>query len=63
MSTTLSWMIIVLQFQIQSQNFKTSKKIDAIKAYFFKLLGMYFVDDLMYLTMLTLEKPQHRKDK
>lgn len=54
---------MAIEFQILLQNFKTSKKVDAIKAYLFRLLGIYLVDDLVYSTILTPDKSQHGEDK
>ena len=36
---------VAVEFQILSRNFKASKKVDAVKAYSFRLLGVYLVDD------------------
>lgn len=36
---------MAVEFQVNSKNFKTSKKIDAVKAYLFYLLGVYLVDN------------------
>lgn len=47
---------IAVEFQILSRNFKTSKKINAIKAYLFRLLKVYLVDNLIHLTMSTANK-------
>lgn len=47
---------VAVGFQVNSKNFKASKKIDVVKAYSFRLLGVYLVDDLSNETMLTPEK-------
>lgn len=47
---------MTVEFQILLQNFKASKKVDVIKAYSFRLLGVYFVDNLVHSTMSTLKK-------
>ncbi len=54
---------VVVEFQILSRNFKTSKKVDVVKAYSFRLLGVYFVDDPMHSTMSTPNKRQYGEDK
>ncbi len=54
---------MVVEFQILSRNFKTSKKVDAVKAYLFQLLGVYLVDDPIHSTMSTPNKRQHGEDE
>lgn len=36
---------VIVEFQIVSQNFKASKKIDAVKVFSFQLLGVYLIDN------------------
>ncbi len=50
--------IVAVEFQILSRNFKASKKIDVVKAYLFRLLEMYLVDDPIHSTISTLNKRQ-----
>ena len=47
---------VAMEFQINSRNFKASKKIDAIKAHLFRLLGVYLVDNPSNETMSTPKK-------
>ena len=54
---------MAIEFQIFSRNFKVSKKVDAVNAYLFRLLGVYLVDDPIHLTMSIPNKRQHRKDE
>ena len=37
---------MAMEFQVNSRNFKASKKIDVMKVYLFYLLRVYLVDDL-----------------
>lgn len=55
--------IMIIDIQIPLHNFKTSKKVDIIKIYLFQLLKVYLVNDLMHLTMSTLNKREYKKDK
>ena len=55
--------IVAIEFQILSQNFKASKKVDAIKAYSFRLLEVFLVDDPMHSIILTLNKRRHGEDE
>lgn len=52
----ISGAIVVVEFQILLYNFKASQKVDAVNAYLFQLLGVYLIDDLINLTILTLNK-------
>lgn len=36
---------VAVEFQLYSRNFKATKNIDAVKAYSFRLLGVYLIDD------------------
>lgn len=54
---------VVLEFQILLHNFKASKKVDIVKAYLFRLLEIYFIDDSTQSTMLILDKRQRKDDK
>lgn len=54
---------VAVEFQILSRNFKASKKVDAVKAYSFRLLGVYLVDDPMHSTMSTPEKRRRGEDE
>lgn len=36
---------VAIKFQINLQNFKTTKKIDTIKTYFFRLVEVYLIDE------------------
>ncbi len=54
---------MAVEFQILSCNFKASKKVDAVKTYSFRLLGVYLVDDPIHSTMSTPNKRQHREDE
>ncbi len=54
---------VAVEFQILSRNFKASKKVDAVKAYSFRLLGVYLVDDPMHSTMSTPNKCQCGEDE
>lgn len=47
---------VAIEFQILLRNFKASKKVDVVKAYSFRLLGVYFIDDPMHSTISTPEK-------
>lgn len=42
-----SGITVVVVFQILSYNFKTSKKVDTIKVYLFRLLEVYLINDLI----------------
>ncbi len=55
--------IVAVEFQILSRNFKAPKKVDAVKAYSFLLLGVYLVDDPMYSMMSTPNKCQCGEDE
>ncbi len=54
---------VAVEFQILLRNFKASKKIDAVKAYSFRLLGVYLVDDPIHSTMSMPNKRQRGEDK
>lgn len=54
---------VTIKFQILLQNFKVSKKVDIVKVYLFRLLGIYLVDNPVYSTMLTLKKRWYGEDK
>ena len=47
---------VAVEFQIVLHNFKASKRIDAVKAYSFRLLGVYLIDKPTNSTISTLEK-------
>lgn len=47
---------VAVEFQIMSRNFKASKKVDAVKAFFFRLLGVYLIDNPIQTTVSTPEK-------
>lgn len=49
---------IAEEFQILLYNFKTSKKIDVVKAYLFWLFGVYLVNHPIYSIMSTSNKCQ-----
>lgn len=51
-------MTVTIEFQILSHNFKSFKKVDIIKLYLFWLLGIYFINDLIYLIMSSTIKRQ-----
>lgn len=55
--------IVSVKFQILLRNFKASKKIDTIKAYLFRLLGLYFVHNPIYLIMSIPNKCQQEENK
>lgn len=55
--------IVAVKFQILSPNFKPSKKIDIVKAYLFRLLKVYLIDDPIYSTMSTLNKRLKKEEK
>lgn len=40
-----------VEFQLVLRNFKTSKKINIMKAYLFRSLGVYLIDDLALSSM------------
>lgn len=48
--------IVALEFQILSRNFKASNKVDTVKANLFQLLGIYLIDNPIHSTILTLNK-------
>lgn len=52
---------IAVEFQLILRNFKTSKKINVIKVYLFRLLGVYLMDNPVLSTMSMPEK-QNQKD-
>ncbi len=54
---------VVVEFEIMSRNFKASKKVDAIKAFFFRLLGIYLINDPIQITVSTPEKQRQGEDK
>ncbi len=54
---------VVVEFPILLQNYKVSKKVDAVKEYLFYVLGKYHVDNPIHSTILTSKKRQCRKDK
>ena len=56
-------MIVAVEFQILSCNFKAFKKVDNIKTYSFRLLEIYLVNDLMQSIMFILNKCQRRNNK
>lgn len=47
---------VAIEFQIVSRNFKASKKIDAVKASSFRLLGVYLIEDPAHSSVSTPEK-------
>lgn len=47
---------VVVEFQVNSRNFKASKKIEPIKIYLFCFLGIYLIDNPSNKTMLTPKK-------
>ena len=42
-----------MEFQILLRNLKTFKKIDILKVYLFRLLEVYFINNLMQSILLT----------
>ena len=54
---------VAVEFQIVLRNFRISKKIDAVKAYSFQLLGVYLIDELTNGTILSPENQHQRDDK
>lgn len=54
---------VAVEFQIVSRNFKASKRINAVKAYFFRLLGVYLIDEPTNSTMSTPEKRRRGDDE
>ncbi len=54
---------MAVKFQILLYNFKASKKVDVVKAYLFRLLGVYLIDDPIHSTMSTPNKHQCGADK
>lgn len=54
---------VAIEFQINSQNFKATKKINTVKAYLFRLLGVYLVDELSKEAVLTLKKRRRGDNK
>ena len=54
---------VAIKFQILLQNFKASKKVDAIKTYSFRLLEVYLVDDPVHSTISTPDKRQRGEDE
>ena len=55
--------IIAVEYQILLRNFKAFKKVNIVKAYSFRLLRIYLVDNLVQSTILTTNKRQHEDDK
>lgn len=47
---------VVVEFQINSRNFKASKKIDVVKAYLFRLVEIYLVNNLSNKIISTSKK-------
>lgn len=47
---------VAIKFQIIFRNFKTFKKIDAVKTFSFWLLGIYLIDNTVQTTVSTPEK-------
>ena len=54
---------VAVEFQIVSRNFKASKRIDAVKAYSFRLLGVYLIDEPTNSTISTPEKRRRGDDE
>ena len=52
-----------VEFQIGSRNFKASKRIDIVKAYSFRLLGVYLIDEPPNGTISTTEKRRRGNDE
>lgn len=59
----MSGATVVVEFQIMLCKLKTCNKVDIIKTYLFRLLGIYLVDDPMQSIILIPDKYQYRKDK
>ena len=47
---------IAMKFQVNSRNFKARKKIDLVKRYLFRLLGLYLIGGPSNETMSTPKK-------
>lgn len=47
---------VTIEFQAVLYNFKVLKRINAVKAYIFRLLEVYLIDKLTNSIILTLEK-------
>lgn len=54
---------VAVEFQLIFQNFKASKKIDAVKAYSFRLLGVYLIDEPNRSTISNPEKRRRGEDE
>lgn len=54
---------IAIEFQVVLHNFKVSKRVDAIKAYFFQLLGVYLINKPTNSIILILEKQRWGDDE
>lgn len=54
---------VAVEFQIVSQNFKASKKVDVVKAFSFQLLGVYLIDNPVQATVSTPEKRRRGEDE
>lgn len=54
---------VAIEFQVVLCDFKVSKRVDAIKVYPFRLLGIYLIDKPINSIILTLEKRRCENDK
>ncbi len=54
---------VVVELRIVSWNFKASKKVDAVKEFSFRLLGVYLIDDPVQTTVSTPEKRRRGEDE
>lgn len=54
---------VAVEFQIVSRNFRASKKIDAVKAYSFRLLGVYLIEDPAQSSVSTPDKRRRGEDQ
>ncbi len=54
---------VAIGFQIVSRNFKASKKVDVVKAFSFRLLGVYLINDSVQITVSTPEKRRGGQDE
>lgn len=55
--------MVAMKFQLVLKNFKASKKIDAMEVYFFFLLRVYLIENLVLLTISMPEKKCQKNNR
>lgn len=54
---------VTVEFQVNSRNFKVSKKIDIVKTYLFHFLGLLSIDNSVKEVMSILKKQRLRDNE